>query len=116
MSNYNPEGFVILKIERANSNTPSTHYKVFGSWESGGLFNGPRWRVNSGVVNYEVLGSFIMFYGETGSCYSCEITSEGTLAKNNKDELDIMIEYTPSDTKVEIITLETFMGEFNNEE
>lgn len=66
MSEYTPDGWVVLKII-----TPETTlYKVFASW-SGGYGGSESWRVNSGITKcYEADGCY-NFSGHSGSVYRC---------------------------------------------
>ena len=65
MSNYNPDNWVVIKM---NGDDP--HYRVLAGW-SGGYLDGDSWRMNSGIVRVEDAGDRFNFYGSTGSCYSC---------------------------------------------
>ena len=77
---YSPDFWCIVKIDG-----PDPHYRVFGSW-SGSYTSGSSWRMNSGIVRVELEGDLYLFYGSSGSIYSCHkemygchYSSQGTL-------------------------------------
>jgi len=76
MTDYNPDNWVIIKI---NGDDP--HYRVLAGW-SGGYLDGDSWRMNSGITRAEDAGDRFNFYGSSGSCYSCGKESY-TLRMNN---------------------------------
>ena len=65
MTDYNPDNWVVIKI---NGDDP--HYRVLAGW-SGGYIHGSSWRMNSGITRVEDAGDMLIFYGTSGSCYSC---------------------------------------------
>lgn len=65
MTTYNPDSWVILRIE---GNDP--HYKVLAGW-LGGYLDGDSWRMNSGIDHCDFDGDYYYFYGSSGSCYKC---------------------------------------------
>ena len=75
MNEYNPESWVIIKITNEAAENPL--YKVFGSWR-GGFATGDSWRLNSGINKMKELKDDYIFYGHSGSAYSCYKKSEGT--------------------------------------
>jgi hypothetical protein len=95
---YNPDYWCIIKID---SDDP--HYRVFGSW-SGSYIRGSSWRMNSGItkVEFDAENNGYLFYGASGSCYSCHknmygchVLSQGELNHYTSDErFSIMPEET----------------------
>lgn len=72
MSVYNPDRFVILKIDYESE----VLYKVLAGW-SGGYTSGDSWKLNSGITKVEDLGEIIRFHGYSGSIYEVYKGSEG---------------------------------------
>jgi hypothetical protein len=77
MSNYNPDNWVVIKM---NGDDP--HYRVLAGW-SGGYLDGDSWRMNSGITSVEDAGDRFNFYGSTGSCYSCGTRIVTPMRMNN---------------------------------
>ena len=95
---YTPDNWVILKFE---GDTP--HYRVLVGW-SGGYLHGDAWRMNSGITKVEKDGENYLFYGSSGSCYSCN-ESQYCLRNNNayvwnniKDKYGDKVSIMPEDT------------------
>ena len=65
MSEYRPDNWVLIQIKGEDP-----HYRVLGGW-SGGYLAGNSWRLNSGVTKVEETDKEYLFYGSSGSCYSC---------------------------------------------
>lgn len=72
MSEYNPDKWVMLKIE---SNGQTT-YKILASWY-GGFAKGDSWKLNSGVTKIEEDGQCYLFHGSSGSVYVCHKSTYG---------------------------------------
>jgi hypothetical protein len=66
MTIYNPDNWVIVKIQHKGSH----YYKVLGGW-SGGYLNGSSWRMNSGITEIHETDDNYYFKGSTGSEYRC---------------------------------------------
>lgn len=62
-----PDNWVILKIAFPNTRPL---YKVLAGW-SGGYLDSDSWKLNSGIVAAEKVGSSWVFYGRSGSEYWC---------------------------------------------
>lgn len=94
MSNiYEPDGFVILKIEEEDGNT---HYRVFGSW-GGGYLDGDSWRLNSGIESIARIGEgYYTFLGGSGSLYKCHKDSYGRLTGYNAGVIGSLLDSTKS--------------------
>lgn len=75
MTEYNPDRWLVLKIELNGEIV----YKVFGTWH-GGYLDGDSWRANSGIKEVSVDGNFILFHGESGSIYRCHKDTYGASA------------------------------------
>lgn len=71
MTYYEPDNWVIVKIARPEG----TEYKVLGGW-NGGYLHGSSWRLNSGIVRAEQRGDYMHFFGNSGSEYRCDKTSQ----------------------------------------
>jgi hypothetical protein len=72
MTEYKPDSWVIIKM----THNEQTFYKVLGGW-SGGYLNGTSWRLNSGVEKVSLDNDRYMFYGSSGSVYSCHKETYG---------------------------------------
>lgn len=72
MIEYRPDSWVVIKMTHKNN----IFYKVLGGW-SGGYLNGTSWRLNSGVEKVELANDRYMFYGSSGSVYTCHKESYG---------------------------------------
>ena len=70
MSQYNPDNWVIIKLDDGKD----PHYRVLAGW-SGGYGTGDSWRLNSGITRHEFDGDYWYFYGSSGSCYKCYVDS-----------------------------------------
>lgn len=78
MSQYNPDGWVLVKIGGRDP-----HYRIFGSWR-GGYADGDSWRLNSGIVKCEKDGPILNFIGHSGSVYSVHESGYGKLGMYNE--------------------------------
>lgn len=67
MAEYTPDTWVVFKIE---AHDIPKYYKVLAGW-SGGYLDGDCWRMNSGITEFELIGDYYHFKGETGSVYKC---------------------------------------------
>lgn len=105
-SEYNPESWVLLKIQKDNE---KPLYKVFGAWR-GGYATGDYWRFNSGIKSYEVDDTFVYFYGYTGSCYKCKLNTENILSYYHMSVLNSW--YEESKGVLSKISFEDFAKEF----
>ena len=76
MNNYFPDNWVVIKIKGDDP-----HYRVLAGW-SGGYLDGDSWRMNSGITKVEETDDHFLFYGSSGSCYTCHRESYG-LRMNN---------------------------------
>jgi hypothetical protein len=70
---YTPEHWCILRL---TDNKGNVHHRVGASW-SGGYLSGKSWKINSGIVEYNIDVDAISFKGDSGSIYVCYIQSEG---------------------------------------
>lgn len=72
---YNPDNWIILKIDQSSNGIADPLYKVLAGW-SGGYLDGDSWRMNSGIDKIiEHKGSY-EFHGYSGSVYSCNKNAE----------------------------------------
>lgn len=100
MNKYSPDGWVLLKIK--------DYCKVFGSWA--GVYTGSdSWRINSGIVKVEEDGDYILFYGASGSCYSCHKDTENSITSYNWSVVNSCLEIG-----AEVISYEQFKKEWHN--
>jgi len=67
MSTYNPDTWVILRID--NGDDP-VYFKVLAGW-SGGYLDGDSWKLNSGITKVELIDDYYHFHGWSGSVYKC---------------------------------------------
>lgn len=72
MNEYNPDKWVIIKINGAEN-----LYKVAGFW-SGGYLDGDSYRINSGIEKIKEIDDAYEFYGYSGSKYICKKGAYGT--------------------------------------
>jgi len=98
MSQYNPDNWVVIKI---NGDDP--HYRVLAGW-SGGYLDGSSWRMNSGIVKVEEDGDYLNFYGSSGSLYKCH--KESYTLRMNIDRIWAALQERHGD-KVELMPEET---------
>ena len=82
MNEYNPDGWIILKIDQEQGSM----YRVFGSW-SGGFFTGDSWRMNSGITSIKEEDDYYKLYGYSGSVYNCYKGREGIVGVFNRGQL-----------------------------
>jgi hypothetical protein len=64
---YSSDKWVVLKF---TSDTYGTIYKVFAGW-SGSYLQGQKWKLNSGITSVVEDEVCYLFYGYSGSVYSC---------------------------------------------
>lgn len=72
MSEYNPDKWVMLKIESKGQTT----YKILASW-AGSYLYGQSWKLNSGCTRIEDDGQCYLFHGYSGSVYRCHKSAYG---------------------------------------
>ena len=97
-----PDRWVVLKIETENK----TVYKVFGVWY-GGYMGGNHWQLNSGVASLEVSDGCVLFHGNSGSQYLCNLQSYG-LSSWGVSQLESLIkEAVAAGSKVEVLPQST---------
>lgn len=77
MTEYNPDNWVILKVDGPDG----MFYRVLAGW-SGGYLDGDSWKINSGIVSIDADETCYYFKGYSGSVYKCHKESE-TLRNNN---------------------------------
>jgi len=75
MSDYTPDKWVVVKIQRQENDTPL--YKVFACWY-GGWAGADSWKLNSGITRVTLDGYCYMFEGYSGSVYECHESCYGT--------------------------------------
>ena len=99
MSNYNPDKWLVIKI-----NGEQPHYRIFGSWY-GGYLGSDSWRMNSGITKVSEDGDYYLFDGSSGSIYKCHkkahgISGYGSDVLNGyiKKQPELNIEIIPEDT------------------
>lgn len=95
---YTPDNWVVIKFKGDDP-----HYRILAGW-SGGYLTGSSWRMNSGITRVERDGKYFLFYGSSGSCYSCHenayclrMNNAGTWAQLEKlhgDKVELMSEET----------------------
>ncbi len=68
MSYYNPDWWVVVKIDALDRKKPI--YKVFAT-TVGGYVKGDEWRMNSGITKAIVEDKHVIFEGSSGSRYFC---------------------------------------------
>ena len=90
MSEYAPDGWVVVKVVNPNE----TFYRVFGSWR-GGYLNGDSWRMNSGITGCRREGYYYHFTGYSGSTYQCHKESYDRLGGYNSSVLGDYIRRAP---------------------
>ena len=66
---YTCDNWVVIFI-----NAGDPHYRVL-TGTSGGYASGDSWRMNSGIVRVEEVDGSFIFYGASGSAYSCSKNS-----------------------------------------
>lgn len=86
MTNYFPDGWVIVKITPENTSI-KPHYRVFGSW-GGGYLHGDSWRMNSGIERCVYRDGYYAFEGTSGSIYACAKDGYGRISLYNSGVLD----------------------------
>lgn len=75
MSDYTPDKWVVVKIQRHENEQPI--YKVFACWY-GGFADGDSWKLNSGITRVTKEGYVYSFEGYSGSVYHCHEGCYGT--------------------------------------
>ena len=104
-----PDRWVILEIKTEIE----TLYKVLCGW-NGGYAGADEWRLNSGIVRYEIKdrGRVVEFHGHSGSIYECRIASEGftSLMASVLSNLEAQCE-SRNDISVNYITFEEYVNE-----
>lgn len=94
MTKYTPDNWVVLKMVYKDQ----VIYKVLGGW-SGGYINGSSWRLNSGIEKVELDNDCYMFYGSSGSVYSCSKTGYG-LRMSNAEAYNTMKKMYPDNVEL----------------
>lgn len=107
MSEYTPDGWVILEQTQKDGNK---EYFVFGSW-SGSYLYGDSWRANSGIKSVEKDEKECIFHGYSGSIYRCSIHSEGRISAYNEGILQNLANVS----NAEVITYDQFIKGFKND-
>lgn len=112
MRNF-PDTWVIIKIK--TSETSPEFFKVFGGWY-GGYGGSDSWKLNSGIVKYEIKDNQVDFYGSSGSVYSCKLNYEqmsayqreiyGSYKKQAEGRPEVTFEH---------VSFEEFKQKFNNQ-
>ena len=107
---YRPDCWVIVKI--SSPDAPAI-YKILAGW-FGGYLGSNSWRLNSGITSYVINDPWVEFYGESGSAYNCHSSLYGTNSMTGSILEQLK---APNDigVTVELLSLESFIAEFNNE-
>lgn len=95
MSQYNPDRWVVLKIEPVD-NSPH-HYRVFGTW-GGSYLGGQSWKMNSGIESVQFVDSCFEFIGSSGSLYRCHKNAYGCFSYG----MSILDNFMKNDSYVKI--------------
>jgi hypothetical protein len=82
-----PDKWVVVKIERFNTETV---FKVFATW-AGGYGGGDAWRLNSGIAEVLQDDNTIYFVGHSGSTYACNKKHYGIMSSYGHGVLDKII-------------------------
>jgi hypothetical protein len=75
MSEYTPDSWVILRIVSIKEDN-AIFYRLLSGWY-GGYAQSDEWRLNSGIIKMEDIGSHWIVYGQSGSVYRCHKDSYG---------------------------------------
>jgi ribosomal protein L21E len=102
MSNYIPDGWVVIKIP----NNEGFVYKVFASWY-GGYARGDSWKVNSGITSVTQEGMVYSFSGYSGSVYECHKDSYGLNFYGSSVLEDMIARAAEQGVEIEILPQET---------
>lgn len=102
MSNYSPDGFVIIKYKET--------YYVFGSF-NGGYLGSDSWRRNSGIVKVEKAGDYYLLHGHTGSTYAVHPDMEDKL---NSYGVCVLLTLLKANEGSEQIPFKQFLEEFED--
>ena len=105
MSDYNPDNWVVLKID----NGTEIIYKILAGW-SGSYLSGNSWKLNSGITEIEEDEKYFHFRGYSGSVYHCHKESE-MVRMNIAGVLQGFLEKHPD--KITKINSEQLVREFN---
>lgn len=90
--NYTPDHWVVLEFEGG------THRKVLGGWDGHGEWT---WRLNSGIEHVADMGDHYVFYGYSGSTYTCY----KYLCGMNGQMQDILAYWQHKDVPVEVVSV-----------
>lgn len=102
-----PDKWAIVKISQSNDTSPL--YKILAGFY-GGYAGADGWRLNSGIKSFEKEGDRWIFYGYSGSVYSCHENSNGF----NTASLGFYLQYKDKFDIVDIEELKnTIFGEDN---
>ena len=96
-----PHEWLIVKIGEKDP-----FYKVFATWR-GGYLGGDSWRMNSGITKVEESDTTYDFYGESGSCYSCNKNGYGSSSYTQGVLNNIIEKAKEVNTVVEIMDTDT---------
>lgn len=109
MSEYNPDGWTIVKVTTPDK----VIYKVFAAW-AGGYLHGDNWKLNSGIVGVLVDDKNVKVTGYSGSIYNLRKECEGRITTYNMCALSGIIDGAGKQPgcKMESISLEDFIKEF----
>jgi|TARA_Y100000310_G_C20568776_1_gene756913 hypothetical protein len=107
---YQPDNWVILKINAKNETGLEVFYKVLAGW-SGGYLDGDSWRMNSGITEVIEEGDFYLFEGSSGSVYRCHKENEA-VRMNTFSILNQLNEHYGD--RIKQIDYDDFIKEFKN--
>lgn len=112
MSNYTPDGWIILKMPPQGKEAP--WYRIAACWW-GGYLGSDSWQFNSGIHNFYVdEHDCVHFTGLSGSVYSCHKNLEGrinSLLRGVIDSLNTQLKEIGS-ASAEMIPFDQFLNEF----
>jgi hypothetical protein len=103
MSEYTPDTWVVLRIVSIKDDN-TIFYRLLSGWY-GGYAGSDEWRLNSGIIKMEDIGSHWIVYGQSGSVYRCHkdsyqlsIATEGKYAEWRKTLGEENLQMMPEET------------------
>lgn len=110
MSDYTPDRWLVLAIDTPNEKI----YKVFATW-SGGYGGSDSWKLNSGVVQAQLVDSYWEFTGSSGSIYRCHKDAYGTNGYGGAVLSNLVSKAQSQNIKIQVLSQEMDWGRIQYE-
>lgn len=109
MSVYTPDCWKIIKITPKDS-TIKPYFRILASW-GGSYLYGASWKISSGIETFNKNGEYYYSDQNSGSIYKLHESAERM--SGIMQSILGAVEQDSKQIKVEVYTLDMFLGEFN---